>query len=205
MKVLLINGSPKSNGNTAFGLNQMAQVFEAEGIEVEILQVGSKAVRGCISCGKCGELGKCVFDDVVNEAAEKFEQADGIVIGTPVYYASPNGTILSFCDRLFYSSRFDKSFKVGAAITVARRGGNTSTFDVMNKYFSISGMPIATSQYWNMLHGAAPGEAAQDVEGIHTVRTLAHNMAFLMKAIALGKEQLGLPEKEPRAWMNFIR
>lgn len=205
MKVLLINGSPKANGNTAVGLMEMQKIFEQEGIESEILQVGSKNVRGCICCGKCREIGKCVFDDVVNEAAEKFKDADGIVLGTPVYYASPNGTMISFCDRLFYSSHFDKSFKVGAAITVARRGGNTATFDVMNKYFSISNMPIATSQYWNMLHGQTPGQAAEDAEGLQTMRTLARNMSFLIKSIVLGKETYGLPQREKTTFTNFVR
>ena len=205
MKVLLINGSPKSNGNTATGLNEMVKVFEAQGIETEIIHVGNKDIRGCIACGKCGTLGKCVFDDIVNEVAPKFEEADGIVLGTPVYYAGPNGTLVSFVDRLFYSTQFSKAMKVGAVVTCARRGGNTATFDVMNKYFSISNMPIATSQYWNMLHGRAPGEANEDAEGMQTMRTLALNMSFLMKSIALGKEKYGMPEYEPFNPTNFIR
>lgn len=205
MKVLLINGSPKSNGNTATGLKEMVKVFEAQGIETEIIHVGNKDIRGCIACGKCGTLGKCVFDDIVNEVAPKFEEADGIVLGTPVYYAGPNGTLVSFVDRLFYSTQFSKAMKVGAVVTCARRGGNTATFDVMNKYFSISNMPIATSQYWNMLHGRAPGEANEDAEGMQTMRTLALNMSFLMKSIALGKEKYGMPEYEPFNPTNFIR
>lgn len=205
MKVLLINGSPKSNGNTATGLNEMVKVFEAQGIETEIIHVGNKDIRGCIACGKCGTLGKCIFDDIVNEVAPKFEEADGIVLGTPVYYAGPNGTLVSFVDRLFYSTQFNKAMKVGAVVTCARRGGNTATFDVMNKYFSISNMPIATSQYWNMLHGRAPGEANEDAEGMQTMRTLALNMSFLMKSIALGKERYGMPEYEPFNPTNFIR
>ena len=205
MKVLLINGSPKSKGNTATGLNEMVKVFEAQGIETEIIHVGNKDIRGCIACGKCGTLGKCVFDDIVNEVAPKFEEADGIVLGTPVYYAGPNGTLVSFVDRLFYSTQFNKAMKVGAVVTCARRGGNTATFDVMNKYFSISNMPIATSQYWNMLHGRAPGEANEDAEGMQTMRTLALNMSFLMKSIALGKEKYGMPEYEPFNPTNFIR
>lgn len=205
MKVLLINGSPKSNGNTATGLKEMVKVFEAQGIETEIIHVGNKDIRGCIACGKCGTLGKCVFDDIVNEVAPKFEEADGIVLGTPVYYAGPNGTLVSFVDRLFYSTQFNKAMKVGAVVTCARRGGNTATFDVMNKYFSISNMPIATSQYWNMLHGRAPGEANEDAEGMQTMRTLALNMSFLMKSIALGKEKYGMPEYEPFNPTNFIR
>ena len=205
MKVLLINGSPKSNGNTATGLKEMVKVFEAQGIETEIIHVGNKDIRGCIACGKCGTLGKCIFDDIVNEVAPKFEEADGIVLGTPVYYAGPNGTLVSFVDRLFYSTQFNKAMKVGAVVTCARRGGNTATFDVMNKYFSISNMPIATSQYWNMLHGRAPGEANEDAEGMQTMRTLALNMSFLMKSIALGKERYGMPEYEPFNPTNFIR
>jgi len=205
MKVLLINGSPKPNGNTAIGLKEMQKVFEQEGIESEIINVGNKDVRGCIGCRKCKETGKCVFDDIVNEVAPKFEEADGIVFGTPVYFAGPNGTIISFMDRLFYSTTFSKTMKVGASITVARRGGNSATFDAMNKHFSISGMPIATSQYWNMLHGQTPGQAEGDIEGLQTMRTLAKNMSFLMKSIALGKEQFGLPEREPISFTNFIR
>lgn len=205
MKVLLINGSPKAKGNTAFALSQMAEVFADQGIEAEIIQVGNQAVRGCIACGSCYKSGKCVFDDLVNEVAPKFAEADGIVVGSPVYYASANATLLAFLDRLFYSSRFDKRMKVGASVVAARRGGCSATFDELNKYFSISGMPIASSHYWNSIHGAKPGEAAQDAEGITTVRNLAKNMAFLMKSIALGKEAYGLPEYDPRVSTNFIR
>lgn len=205
MKVLLINGSPKANGNTALALKEMAEIFAQEGIEAEIIQVGNKDIRGCIACGSCGKTGKCVFDDMVNEVAAKFEAADGLVIGSPVYYAGANATLMAFLQRLFYSTRFDKTMKVGASIAIARRGGCSATYDEMNKFFGISGMPIASSQYWNSVHGGAPGQAAQDEEGMQTMRTLARNMAFLMKAIALGKEQYGLPEKEPHAWTNFIR
>ena len=205
MKVLLINGSPKANGNTALALQEMAKVFENEHIEVEIVHVGSKDIRGCIACGSCGKTGKCVFDDMVNEIAAKFEAADGLVVGSPVYYAGANATVMALMQRLFYSTRFDKTMKVGASIAVARRGGCSATYDEMNKFFGISGMPIASSQYWNSVHGGAPGQAAQDEEGLQTMRTLARNMAFLMKAIALGKEKYGLPEKEPHAWTNFIR
>ena len=205
MKVLLVNGSPKANGNTALALKEMAEIFAQEGIEAEIIQVGNKDIRGCIACGSCGKTGKCVFDDMVNEIAPKFEAADGLVIGSPVYYASANATLMAFLQRLFYSTRFDKTMKVGASIAIARRGGCSATYDEMNKFFGISGMPIASSQYWNSVHGGAPGQAAQDEEGMQTMRTLARNMAFLMKAIALGKEQFGLPEKEPHAWTNFIR
>ena len=205
MKVLLINGSPKANGNTALALKEMAEIFAQEGIEAEIIQVGNKDIRGCIACGSCGKTGKCVFDDMVNEIAPKFEAADGLVIGSPVYYAGANATLMAFLQRLFYSTRFDKTMKVGASIAIARRGGCSATYDEMNKFFGISGMPIASSQYWNSVHGGAPGQAAQDEEGMQTMRTLARNMAFLMKAIALGKVQFGLPEKEPHAWTNFIR
>lgn len=205
MKVLLINGSPKAHGNTALTLEQMQTVFAAEGIETELLQPGKEAIRGCIACGSCRKTGKCVFDDMVNLAAEKFQEADGLVLATPVYYASANGTLISFLDRLFQSTGFDKRMKVGASVAVARRGGCSATFDELNKYFTISGMPVASSHYWNSVHGAAPGEAAQDEEGLITVRNLARNMAFLMKAIALGKETFGLPELEAKVNTNFIR
>ncbi|MBR6643920.1 MAG: flavodoxin family protein [Lachnospiraceae bacterium] len=205
MKVLLVNGSPKAKGNTALALEEMVRIFEAEGIETEVLHVGNKDIRGCIACGSCGRTGKCVFDDMVNEFAPKFEACDGIVVASPVYYASANATLIAFLDRLFYSTHFDKTMKVGASVTVARRGGCSATFDELNKYFTISGMPVASSQYWNSVHGGAPGEAELDAEGMQTMRTLAKNMSFLMKSIALGKEQFGLPEKEPHAWTNFIR
>ena len=205
MKVLILNGSPKANGNTATALAEMEKVFIQEGIEVETVQVGHKAVRGCIACNVCSQNGKCVFDDVVNELAPKFQEADGLVVASPVYYASPNATLVAVLDRLFYSTRFDKTMKVGASVAVARRGGCSSTFDMLNKYFTISGMPIASSQYWNSVHGGAPGEAQQDAEGLQTMRTLARNMTFLMKSIALGKQQFGLPEREPHQFTNFIR
>ena len=205
MKVLLINGSPKANGNTAYTLSQMTEVFAEQGIETEIIHVGNKAIRGCIACGSCYKTGKCVFDDLVNEVAPKFEAADGIVLGSPVYYASANATLVAFLDRLFYSSHFDKRMKVGACVAVARRGGCSSTFDELNKYFTITGMPVASSHYWNSVHGRVPGEAEQDAEGIATVRNLAKNMAFLIKSIALGKEAYGLPEYDKRQMTNFIR
>lgn len=204
MKVLMINGSPKANGNTATALNEMAKIFAEEGIETEIMHIGNRDIRGCMSCGGC-RGGKCVFDDAVNEAAVKFEQADGLVVGSPVYYAMANGTLSSFLQRLFYSTRFDKRMKVGACAVVARRGGLSSTYDELNKFFGISGMPIAAGQYWNSLHGAAPGEVEQDGEGMQGMRTLARNMAFLMKSIALGKEKYGLPEREKGVSTNFIR
>ena len=183
----------------------MAEVFEAQGVEAEILNVGSNAVRGCIACNTCKKAGKCVFDDAVNEAAPKFQEADGLVVASPVYYASANATLIAFLDRLFYSTSFDKRMKVGASVVVARRGGCSATFDELNKYFTISGMPVASSHYWNSLHGRLPGEAQQDAEGIATVRNLAKNMAFLMKSIALGKETFGLPEYDDRVMTNFIR
>ena len=205
MKVLLINGSPRKDGNTAIALNEMVKVFEKEGIETEIMNIGHKDIRGCIACGKCRQLGKCVFDDIVADAGEKLAQADGLVVGSPVYYASANGTVTSFMDRLFYSNRSDLRMKVGASVAVARRGGQTTTFDQLNKYFTISGMPVASGQYWNGVHGSLPGEAGQDSEGLQQMRTLAANMAFLMKSIALGKEKYGLPEREAPERMNFIR
>lgn len=205
MKVLLINGSPKVKGNTALALENMAQVFAEQGIEAEIIQVGSQPVRGCIACNGCGKTGKCVFDDVVNEVGAKLEAADGIVVGSPVYYASANATLIAFLDRLFYSTHVNLRMKVGASVVIARRGGCSATFDELNKYFTISGMPIASSHYWNSVHGGAPGEAAEDAEGIATVRNLAKNMAFLMKSIALGKETFGLPEYDKRAFTSFIR
>lgn len=205
MKVLLLNGSPKANGNTAYALSQMAEVFAAEGVETEILHVGNQPIRGCIACGSCRKTGKCVFDDAVNQAAEAFRQADGLVAASPVYYASANATLVAFLDRLFYSTGFDKRMKVGASVVVARRGGCSATFDELNKYFTISGMPVASSHYWNSVHGRAPSEAAQDLEGIATVRNLAKNMTFLMKSIALGKEKFGLPELDPVSPTHFIR
>ena len=205
MKVLLLNGSPKPNGNTAHALREMADVFAQEGVEAEIIQIGNQDIRGCIACGSCGRNGKCVFDDAVNAIAPKFEAADGLVIGSPVYYASANATLMAFMQRLFYSTHFDKTMKVGASVTIARRGGCSATYDEMNKFFGISGMPIASSQYWNSVHGGAPGQVLEDAEGMQTMRTLARNMAFLMKSIALGKEKYGLPEREPRCSTNFIR
>jgi len=205
MKVLMLNGSPKANGNTALALTEMEKIFQQEGFEVETVQVGSKAVRGCIACNTCAQTGKCVFDDVVNGLASKLQEADGLVVASPVYYASANATLIAALDRLFYSTGFDKTMKVGASVAVARRGGCSSTFDELNKYFTINGMPIASSQYWNSVHGGAPGQAAEDAEGLQTMRTLARNMAFLIKSIALGKTQYGMPEKETPQVTNFIR
>jgi multimeric flavodoxin WrbA len=205
MKILLINGSPKSEGNTFIALSEVAKTLEAEGIETEIIHVGHQDIHGCIACAKCKEQGKCVFDDLVNEVNKKFETADGIVVGSPVYYASPAGTLVAFLDRLFYSAAFDKSMKVGAAVAVARRGGTSATFDMLNKYFTISNMPVVSSQYWNSVHGRTPGEASQDAEGLQTMRQLGRNMAFLVKSIQLGKEKLGMPEREEWTATNFIR
>ncbi len=205
MKVLLINGSPKANGNTALALSEMAKVFEAEGVEVETIHVGNKPIRGCIACGQCAKLGKCAFDDMVNEVAPKLQAADGIVVASPVYYAAPNATVMAFLDRLFYSTSFDKSMKVGAAVAVCRRGGASAAFDRLNKYFTISGMPVASGYYWNSVHGMTPGEAAQDAEGLRNMRMVARNMAFLVKSIALGREKFGLPVREKGEMTNFIR
>lgn len=205
MKVLLINGSPHANGNTAAALNEMIKIFQAEGVETNLVQVGNKAVRGCVACRKCAETGKCIFNDIVNETAPLFEQADGLVVGAPVYYASAAGTAITFLDRLFFSTNFDKTMKVGASIVVSRRGGSSSTFDELNKYFTINNMPVAASQYWNMVYGLVPGDAEKDLEGMQTMRTLAKNMVFLMKSIALGKEKFGLPEKEAWTPTHFIR
>ncbi len=205
MKVILINGSPNLKGCTYTALEEVSKTLNQEGIETEIIHVGNKDIRGCIACRQCKTKGKCVFDDLVNEVAPIFKECDGIVIGSPVYYASANGTLVSFIDRLFYSMTADKTMKVGAAVVSCRRGGNTSTFDEINKYFTISGMPVASSQYWNMVHGNSPEEVKQDLEGMQTMRTLGKNMAFLMKSIKLGKEQFGLPEKEDHIFTNFIR
>ncbi|MCR4597475.1 MAG: flavodoxin family protein [Acetatifactor sp.] len=205
LKVLLLNGSPRPNGNIALALHEMEQVFEKNGVAYETILLGRTDIRGCIACETCRKNGKCVFDDVVNELAVKFEQADGLVIGAPVYYGSANGTLMNALQRLFYSTHFDKSFKVGAAVVSARRSGCTATFDELNKFFTLSNMPIASSQYWNNIYGWEPGEGSVDDEGRQVMRVLARNMTFLMQSIALGKEQLGLPETEPRVWTNFTR
>ena len=202
-KVLLLNGSPRANGCTAAALQEMVSVFKTEGIETELIHVGKMDIRGCIACGSCMKTGKCVFDDLVNEVAPKFEAADGLVIGSPVYYASPNGTILSFMDRLFYSTHFSKHMKVGAAVVSARRGGNTASFDVLNKYFTISGMPVASGTYWNQVHGFTAEDVKKDLEGLQTMRNLARNMSFIIRAIADAKEKYGLPEMEHSAFTSF--
>ena len=205
LKVLMFNGSPRSNGNTAVALREMETVFRKNGVEVETVIIGNRAIRGCVACGGCAKTGKCVFDDAVNELAPKFEAADGLVVASPVYYASANATLVACLDRLFYSTPFDKTMKVGASVVCARRGGCSATFDELNKYFTISGMPVASSQYWNSIHGRTPGEAEADGEGRQTMRTLARNMTFLMRSIALGKEHFGLPEQEARIATHFIR
>ena len=205
MKVLIINGSPRKGGNTTIAVNEMVKVFAIEGIDTEVVQIGGKDIRGCIACGSCYKTGKCAFDDEVNELAAKFEEAEGLVVASPVYFASANATLIACLDRLFYSTHFVKTMKVGASLVVARRGGCSATFDELNKYFTISNMPIASSQYWNSVHGREKGEADQDMEGLQTMRTLAKNMSFLMKSIALGKEKYGLPEKENWQPTHFIR
>lgn len=205
MKVLILNGSPRLGGNTSIAIDEMCKVFADEGIETEIVLIGAMDIRGCIACGRCSDLGKCVFDDIVNVVAEKFKEADGLVVASPVYYAAANPTLTALLNRLFYSTSFDKTMKVGASVVCARRGGCSAAFDELNKFFTISGMPVASSCYWNSIHGRAKGEAAEDLEGISTMRILARNMSFLMKSIALGKEKFGGPKSEERAWTNFIR
>ena len=202
-KVILLNGSPHPHGCTAAALEEMIRVFEAEGVETELIQVGTKNIRGCVSCGRCSQAGKCVFDDLVNEVAPKFRAADGLVVGSPVYYGSPNGTILSFMDRLFYSTSFSKHMKVGAAVVSCRRGGNTASFDVLNKYFTISGMPVASSTYWNQVHGFTAADVQKDAEGLQTMRNLARNMAFMIRAFADAREKYGLPEVEKGSFTSF--
>ncbi|MCI9597627.1 MAG: flavodoxin family protein [Firmicutes bacterium] len=205
MKVLMINGSPHENGVGNVALREMGQIFKKNGIETEIVSIGTAAIRGCVACGSCADTGKCVFQDMVNEIAPKFEAADGLVISSPVYYASANGTMVALLDRLFYSTHFDKRMKVGAALATARRGGITATFDELNKYFTICGMPVASGQYWNGLHGCVAEEASRDGEGLQMMRTLAENMTFLMRSIQLGKEKYGLPHQESMIWTNFVR
>ena len=201
--ILLLNGSPHLHGCTATALDEMVNVFNEEGIETELFQVGNKDIRGCISCNRCGEIGKCVFDDLVNAVAPVFEEADGLVVGSPVYYGSPNGTILSFLDRLFYSTQFSKHMKVGAAVVSCRRGGNTASFDVLNKYFTISGMPVASSTYWNQVHGFTAEDVKKDLEGLQTMRNLARNMSFMIRAIKDAKEKYGLPVVEREYFTSF--
>ena len=205
LKVLIINGSPRINGNTSVAIDELVRTFESENIGTEVVQIGNKNIRGCIACGTCAKNGKCVFDDEVNLLSSKFEQADGLIIASPVYYGSANGTLISCLDRLFYSTHFDKTMKVGASVVVARRGGCSATFDELNKYFLMTNMPVASSQYWNLIHGREKGKAKLDEEGLQTMRTLARNMSFLMKGIALAKEEYGLPAKEEWKPTHFIR
>ena len=205
MKVLIINASPRVNGNTSIAVKELVKTFEDQDDQTEVVQIGANAIRGYIACGKCSQLGKCVFDDAVNLIAPKFKEADGLVVATPVYYASANATLIACLDRLFYSTPFDKTMKVGASVVVARRGGCSATFDELNKYFTISSMPVVSSSYWNSVHGREMGEAAYDAEGLLTMRTLARNMTFMMRSIALGKEKFGLPEKEAWQPTHFIR
>lgn len=205
MKVLMINGSPRAGGNTSIALAELQKTFEKNGIDSETVQIGNEVIKGCIGCGYCYKNGKCITDDIVNVLAAKFEECDGLIIASPVYYASANGALIALLDRLFYSTSFNKTMKVGASVAVARRGGCSATFDQLNKYFTISGMPIASSQYWNSVHGRRVGEASADEEGLQTMRTLAENMTFLMRSILLGKEKYGIPEKEKGIMTNFIK
>ena len=205
LKVLMLNGSPHANGNTAVALREMEAIFKENDVDVETVVLGNRDIRGCVACGSCAKTGKCVFDDGVNELAPKFQEADGLVIASPVYYASANATLIACLDRLFHSTSFDKTMKVGASVACARRGGCSATFDELNKYFTMTGMPVASSQYWNMVYGGSAEEVAQDAEGLQTMRTLGHNMAFMMKSFQLGKEQIGLPQKEPLIFINFHR
>ena len=202
-KVLVLNGSPHQDGCTATALNEVIKVLNEEGIETEIVQVGKEDIRGCIACNSCRKNGQCVFYDLVNETAGKFEEADGLLVGSPVYYGSPNGTLLAFADRLFYSTNFSKHMKVGASVVSCRRAGNTATFDVLNKYFTISGMPLAPSTYWNQVHGHTAEDVRKDLEGLQTMRNLARNMVFMMKAIADAKEKYGYPEVESGVFTSF--
>ena len=205
MKVLLINGSPHKGGTTFAALSEVKKALEEDGVTCEIIQVGHLALSGCHGCAACAKLQKCVIDDEVNAVAKKFKECDGLIVGSPVHYAAPAGALLCFLDRLFYSTKFDKRDKVGAAVVCARRGGCTAAFDVLNKYFTISGMPVVTSTYWNQVHGADADDATLDEEGMQCMRNLGHNAAFLIKSIKLGKENHGLPELERRFRTNFIR
>ena len=203
MKVLILNGSPRVNGCTARALEEVSKTLNEEEIETEIIQVGNKDIRGCIACNSCAKTGKCVFNDIVNDIAVKFEKADGIIIGSPVYYAGSNGTIISLLDRLFYSTHFDKTMKVGACVLSSRRAGSTSAMDEINKYFTICSMPIVSSSYWNEVHGFTASDVEKDKEGLQTMRNLGRNMAFMIKAIKLGKEKYGLPKIEKGEFTSF--
>lgn len=204
MKVLLINGSPRGKGNTYIALSEVAKALEANGVETEIVSIGAKAVQGCIACGRCAELGRCVFnDELYNTVRGKLEEVDGIVVGSPVYYAGPNGSLCALLDRLFFSASNLLRYKPAASVAVCRRGGASATFDRLNKYFTINCMPIVSSQYWNSVHGLLPGEAVQDAEGLQTMRTLGNNMAWLLKSLKQGGEPL--PERKPGIMTNFVR
>lgn len=205
MKVLLINGSPKAKGCIHTALEIAAKELNAMGIETEEIHVGNKDIRGCIACLSCRKTGKCVFDDLVNETAPKLAAADGIVIGSPVYYGGPNGTVMSFMQRLFYSAGIDCRMKVGASVVSCRRGGNSATFEMLNQFFGINGMPTVPSTYWNDVHGYTAEDVYADVEGVETIRNMAKNMAFLIKAIRDGRENIGQPETPHNNFMNFIR
>ena len=206
LKVLMLNGSPRKNGNIALAFSEMEKIFEQNGVEYENILLGRMDIRGCIACETCRKNKKCVFDDIVNELAVKFEEADGLVLGSPVYYGSANGTLMSAVQRLFYSTSFDKSLKIGASVVSARRSGCTATFDELNKFFTLSNMPVAASNYWNNIYGWDPGEGEADLEGRQVMRVLARNMVFLMQSIQLGRKEIGLPKpEEPRVWTNFTR
>ena len=203
MKVLVINGSPRAKGCTARALEEVIRVLNAEGIETELMQIGSQNIRGCLSCGGCRGTRRCVIDDAVNEASDKLRECDGLLVGSPVYYASPNGTLLSFLDRLFHSAASEMYLKVGAAVVSCRRGGAASSFEVLNKYFTICGMPVASSTYWNSVHGFTPADVEKDLEGLQVMRNLGRSMAFLMRAIAAEKEKNGAPVMENTAFTSF--
>ncbi len=205
MRVLIINGSPRLNGNSTKLINEMISIFNKENVEVDIYQIGNKDIRGCMACNYCYTHGQCVFKDDVNDLAKRFELADGLIITSPVYYGSANGSVISLLDRLFYSSHFDKRFKVGAAFAIARRAGTTATFDELNKYFTINQMPIASGRYWNNGFGREQGQIDKDEEGLQNARVVARNMIFLMKAIKDAKIKYGLPEKEETKYTNFIK
>ena len=202
MKVVLINGSPHRKGNTFIALSEVAGALEKEGVQTEIIQLGIKAVQGCIACNKCAELGHCVFQDTLyNQVREALQEADGIVVGSPVYYAGPNGALCALLDRVFYSCSELLAYKAGASVAVCRRGGASATFDRLNKYFTILNMPVVSSQYWNSVHGMRPGEATEDAEGLQTMRMLGRNMAWLQKGVKREER----PEPELRVMTNFIR
>jgi multimeric flavodoxin WrbA len=205
MKVLLINGSPDSKGCIATAMGLVTEVLQAEGIETELIHIGNKDIRGCIACRRCKQTGKCVFNDLVNEVSPKLAEADGIVVGSPVYFGTPNGTVLSFMQRLFYSCGCDLHMKVGASIVSCRRGGNSATFETLNQFYGISGMPTVPSTYWNDVHGYKGEDVLADPEAVETVRNMATNIAFMIKSIQAGKDQYGKPDVKHTQFVNFIR